>query len=155
MDFAEVTWQAPEFIQHQKGIGWYFVLGGITAVLALASYWATDGDIFASASIVVALIVLASFAARAAKDRTYSIDEDGVYIDDKLHPYGEMQSFSIVHDGAQESIYLLPAKRFAAPLSLYVPVEKGEEVISVLEQYLPYDERDVSFVEILMNRLKF
>ena len=150
-----ISWTASEFVEHGKGIGWFAMLGAIAAVVAVIVFLVGGNDWFSAITSVVIILILGVFATRRPDDKEFTVSGEGVYIGEELHPYESFESFSIVHDGNFESIYLTPHRRFAAPINLYFPVEQGDAIVDIIADYVPYDEKDLSFVDRTMHRLRF
>ena len=149
-----VSWEAPEYLAHQRGFGWYVLLaiGGV-GVAALI-YWITR-DIFASVSIVIAAGIIGAFALRQPQTIAYSLSPSGLTIGSKTHPYNSFKSFSHVSEGAKPNVLLLPAKRFMAPITLHFEPKEEEKIIQILGQFLPRDEHKLDNVERLSRHLRF
>jgi hypothetical protein len=148
----EVSWQASEYISHQRGIGWY--AGFVSVVFAISAgiiYW--QRDIF---SVVVLLLLsggLLYFINAKPNSRTYIIDDDGISIGDALFPFETFRSFSIQ---AERGLYLLtfrPLKRFGLPTEAYMTKAEVDLVVAILQRHLPLEEREMNFIDKTINQL--
>lgn len=150
-----VEWTASEYVAHHKSIGWFMALGAATAVLSIIVYLITRGDMVSSGMIVLAGIAFGIFGARQPEVLQYNVSDSGIRIGQKFYGYGEFKSFSILNEGAFNSIMLLPLKRFMPPISIYYVPEDEEKIIHNLSTALPVEDRQEDRLDRLMRRLRF
>lgn len=149
-----VHWTASEFIAHTKTAGWYMLL--VVAALLLAGFvFIVTKDKISAVMIVIVAVIFAVFAARKPRELNYQVDGSGVQIGPKAYPYGAFRSFSIVEEGAIESIWLMPLKRFMPILTIYFDPKDGQKIVDVLAQFLPVENRQMDPIDRLMHRLRF
>ncbi len=150
---GQVAWRASEFEYHHKKFGWYLMLalgvGALSAVAVLIKQWMT---IAVLAVMGAALMV---YANRKPRELDYSIDERGVSIGDKLYPFSQFESFSIIEDANSSMLDLDPVKRFAPRVSLALEDGHEEEVAKALAVHLPLIDREPDLIERVTRRLKF
>jgi len=149
-----VGWEASEFIEHERGASWYFLLLLITAILAAAMYLLIK-DYFAVAVTVVAGVVIAYYAGHKPKQISYEISSQGIRIGEKVYKYNQFRSFSVIREGDHNSISLEPTKRLMPPLSIYFSIDDEERIKDALGDRLPYEERKASVADRLAHRLRF
>lgn len=149
-----VQWTASEFIAHDKGAGWYVLVGVGTVVLAAVTYFLSR-DRFTPALIVIIGILFGVIGARKPRELTYVIDEQGVTIGDKFYAYSNFKSFSVVQEGGIESIWFAPLKRFMPSLSIYFAPTDEQKIIDTLSQFLPVEARTLDPIDRLMHRIGF
>lgn len=149
-----LTWQASEFVDHQKSIGWYVPMIGVALVLTGLTYWSTK-DILASLVVVAAAVAFGVYAKQKPRTLAYSLSDTTVSIGDKHYRYDDFKSFSVVQNGALYSILLEPVKRFIPTLTIYFPPDEGEKIFDTLASQLPHVERQVDPLERLMQKIRF
>ena len=149
-----VEWSASEFLDHNKGIGWYL---GLTFVIVVISglVYVLVKSIFTS--IMILLIGVAFGIAGARKPRTleYGVNSQGIKIGDKFHPYTDFKSFSITSEGAIKVLVLTPFKRLSTPLSLYYEEKDEDRIMTIVSNNLPHEEHVKDPVEQFMRKVKF
>jgi hypothetical protein len=151
---ARASWSASEYISNPKNAGWFGLLGVGSIITAGIVYFVTR-DIVSTVVIGVLGITVGIFAARQPRVLEYHIDEKGIHIGGKFYFYGAFRSFSVVQEGAFSFISLMPLKRFMPPLAIHFSPEDEEKIISVLGDYLPYEEHKRDMVESVSRRLRF
>lgn len=149
-----VAWQAPEFIEHIHGPGWYASLLLITAAVAAAVYFST-GEYFATVTIVVVGVIVGVFAGHKPQPVQYEISSSGLAVNDKNYPYNSFKSFAVMREGPLNSINLYPLKRFMPPVSAYFQPADEKKIVEALGDYLPYEERKMEGIDRLSRRLRF
>lgn len=148
---AVVEWQAQEYITTDKNPIWYaglgiFVIGSIALdVLLLQTFFTV------SALAVVIAIVLIVMHVRPARMINYKLDRDGLYVDEQLYPLVDYKSFGVLHDGKENTVHLIPVKRFKPSLQVYFPVESGEAIVDSLSSRLPMEELHLDFVDRIVH----
>jgi len=153
-DPEAVTWTASEFINHQKGGGWYMILVAVTIVITGIVYLLTKDKITA-AVVIVAALALAVYSRRQPRELNYQISADGVKVGDKHFSYESFKSFSIVPEAGFSSIVFMPMKRFAFPLTLYHAPEHAEGITAILTARLPLQNHEPDSIDRLMRRIRF
>lgn len=149
-----VSWTASEFIAHQKNAGWYMLLVAAAVVLAAVIYLLTR-DPVSTGMVGVVLVVLLLLASRQPRTLSYQLDGFGIHIGDRSYPYDNFKSFSVVDEGAINSITLLPLKRFMPPISMYYDPKDEDKISAVLSDYLPFVEGQKDIVDQFMRRIRF
>jgi hypothetical protein len=150
-----LSWEASEYIDHEKSGGWYILLTVGAVVVAVGVYFLTKGDWFATGVVSIAAILFGIVAARRPRTLKYEITGQGIGIGDKHYAFSEFKTFSLITDSALHSIQLLPLKRFMPPLSMYFPPTEEENVVQTLGNYLPYENRGHDAFDRLMGRIRF
>ncbi len=148
-----VTWTASEYIDHERGMGWYALLLLATLIIAALTYLITK-DYFATGTIVALGIIVGLFVRRKPQEITYELSARGLKADAKEYEYSLFKSFSIVEDGAMTSLSLYPVKRFMPPISVYFAPEQEEKIVKVIGEHLPYEERKLDSIDRLSRRLR-
>jgi len=149
-----VSWTASEYIDHKQGAGWFTALMLATLILAAIVYLITK-DYFATTIIVIVGILVGVFARRAPRELNYELSADGLKIEDKLYPLHGFKSFTIIEEGPVGSLEFMPLKRFMPPVSAYFELADQKKIVAVLQNYLPYEDRQLDGVERLSRRLRF
>jgi hypothetical protein len=148
-----VSWQAPEFIEHPHPGSWYAGLTVITAALAAVVYLTTK-DIFATGTIMIMGIIVWVFAGHKPGLAQYELNNRGLSINGKLYPYSGYKSFTILREGDFSSVNLFPLKRFMPPISAYYGQADEQKITDALGDQLPYEERQMDGVDRLARRLR-
>lgn len=148
-----ISWEASEYIHHQKGFLWFVAFGAITlAILAVAVYFQVWTFV---ALIVVMAIAFLVYALRKPRPVHYSLTADDIKIGEKSYHYSDFRAFGIIPDGGVFSVQLLPTKRFMPAITMYFEEADGEHIVDILGAHLPMEEVDHDLVDRLMRRLRF
>jgi hypothetical protein len=154
---APISWTASEFVHHEKPAGWYGVVLGSGVFLAIVVFFLTGrglSGIFASFVVILSVIAMLLVGKRQPRVLSYSIDEEGISIENKLYDFEMFSSFSVL-DGPVNSILLMPLKRIAAPLTLYFSDEDADNIVDTLGEFLPHEDRKIDSVDRLMSKIRF
>ena len=95
-DEAHYEWEGREYDHEPKGAEWYVTLGIITLALVVAAILFSEYLI--AVLIVAAGFALALHAAKVPPVHQFRLTDAGLFTGDELHPYGAMESFSILED---------------------------------------------------------
>lgn len=149
-----LSWQASEYVHHEKQFQWFLPLIGGAGVLLLISLFVIQSLTFALL-IVVMTIALAVYAVRPPRIISYRLSDAGIKIDEKPFGFHDFRYFGIIQDGPIYSALLIPNKRFLPPVSVYFPVENGEQIVDILGSHLPMQKVHLDFIEKLTHQLRF
>lgn len=151
---SQAEWTASEFMDHDKAADWYMALGLGAVILSGVLYFATR-DFISIFVVVVATVLFGISGSRRPQTRSYQVTNVGLQVDQKMYPYSDIKSFSVIDEGSIHSIQLLPLKRYMPAMTIYYPPDQEEEIFNALANYLPYEERKHDSVDKLMKRLRF
>ena len=150
---SAVSWTASEFIEHERGAGWYAALFVVTVALAAAIFLITH-DYFAAAVIVILGIILAVYARNKPGQITYELNPTGLKVGQKPYAYSLFKSFSIIREGALSTITFYPLKRLSLPISIFFDAKEEGRIASLIGEHLPLEERGPDRFDDLTRRLK-
>ena len=148
-----VEWLAKEYIAPGKNALWYAGLAAVVvAVIALDFFvlkaWTVSFLILAIAAVLIAMSV------RPSRDIQYRLTQKGLFVGEQLYDFNDYKAFGVTHDGKENSVLLIPVKRFRPGLSVYFPVESGEQIVDVIAGRLPMQEIKLDFVDKLVKMLR-
>ncbi len=149
-----ITWEASEYIAHEKPITWYLILYGVSLALSLFVYIVTQG-IVGSIAIMTMAVCLGFLASRPPQSKQYELSSDGIKINGQLYGYASYLSFSVVEEGAIDSIWIKPIARFKPFIVMYFTPEDEDKIIDVLSNFLPHEQRELDKIDQLSRRLRF
>lgn len=147
------TWEASEYIHHQKPFTWHLGFFAIGAAVAALLYFVLQ-DWFAVAVVVLMFIALFVYAVRKPDTLRYQISADGIDIGPKHYPYGRFRAFAVMQ-GAIPNIVLEPLQRFSPPISMYCAPEAVQTIVGHLTKYLPQTEKQSDVIDKLTHYLRF
>lgn len=149
-----ISWSASEFIEHEKPHGWYAILAAGAILLSTILYFLVR-DVVTVVVVGIATVLLGVVGARKPRSMNYALSQTGIQIGEKTYPYSIFKSFSMIEEGAIDSIQLMPLKRIMPPVSIYFPPEQGDQIFEILSAYLPHEDREHDPLDRLMKRLHF
>lgn len=149
-----ISWTASEYIEHSREASWYVGLTIGTLVLSGLMYLLTR-ELFATAIIIILGIIVASVAHRKPRKLDYQITSQGLNIGDKSYSYKEFRSFALVEEGPLSCLMFIPLKRFAAPLTMYLEKDDEQNIVSLIGEHIPMEQRSPDRIDTLSRRLRF
>lgn len=151
-DIEPVTWNAHEYIHQEKGTMWYMVFAVVLALSVGATVWLQQWT-FTAVLVVIAVVIVIN-SKRPPRELTYTLDGEGLTVDQKLHRFSDFKSFGIIRDGEAFSVMLIPIQRFQPSVSVYFPEESGEAIVDMLGSRLPMKELKLDAVDHLVRWLR-
>jgi hypothetical protein len=148
-----MSWQANEFIDHDRSTGWYILLIFGTVGLAAVMYLLVK-DYFATGAILIVGVVTVIYTSHKPKHQEYELSSVGIKIGEKSYDFSMFRSFSIVYEGEHTSIHLEPIKRYMPPMTVYFPPEKEQQITETIGNFLPFQNRQAGMTERLSHRFK-
>ena len=150
---SSIAWEASEYLQHNNGTGWYIGFFVVAAVLI------TFAIILRAWTFIPVVIVMAIagiiHVRRPPRVLRYELSDAGLQIGDRLHPYGDYKSFSVIRDGAFFAILLMPAKRFSPSTIVYFDEADGEAIVDAFGTRLPMEHHDLDSLERFLRLIRF
>jgi len=149
-----VEWEASEFISSTKSPVWHIAFigaGFLTAILLVV----VMRDIFASIFIFIMFGLTYSVAVRQPRTLKYAVGDQGVTIGDKIHPYELFHSFSVVQEGALDSIQFNPLQRLSLPIVIYFAPDDSRAIFDTISHYLPHEQKELSSIDRFSRRIHF
>ncbi|MFI5240332.1 MAG: hypothetical protein ACHQUB_01320 [Candidatus Saccharimonadia bacterium] len=150
---ASFSWQASEFIHHQKQGLWYF--GFAVVALLLIGIALITKQWFSAAVFVAMAFALLVYAKKEPRVLNYMIDDGGISVENKLYRYEQFRSFSVFNDVAWHSIDLDPTQRFQPRLTIIFESKDLDSILGILSQNLPRADRLPDLVERATRIIKF
>lgn len=152
-DEAPVSWVAHEYIHQEKGALWFvlfalIILGFLAISIFLMQSWS-----FAALLAVIAVVVVV-YSRRPPRELTYSLTDEGLTVDDKLHKFSSFKSFGVIRDGEEFSVMLIPVQRFQPGITVYFPEEAGEDIVDILGSRLPMKDLKLDMVDHVVRLLR-
>lgn len=148
-----VTWEASEYIHHNRDGLWFVVFIIITLLFVALSIFLLSNYFF-TALIVVMATALFIYARRPPHVEHYTLNADGFSIGQKFYPFNEFRAFGVVEDGALYSVRLLPTARFGQALTVYFAENDGERIVDILGAYLPMETLQLDLLDVILRRLR-
>ena len=147
-----VNWEAEEYLQRDKKIGWYIGFAIVVlALIALSVYlqWWTFTVLVALSA--VALII---YSVRPPRKLHDSLSSKGLSEGNVLYSYEIFKSFGVLQDGNDYAIVLTPRKRFSPRVTVYFPKESGEKIVDAFGMRLPMEEVKLDFLDRIVKMLR-
>jgi hypothetical protein len=153
-DDSVVTWEASEYIHHQKAATWYLGLAGIAIIICGLLYVSTE-DWFSITVVLLMAVAVGIYAHRAPQVQRYTISGKGLSIGQHHYSINEFSSYQVADEGGVQSLTFTPLKRFMPPVSVYFPPQDGARIMTVLGTILPREERQPDIIDRLMRMVRF
>lgn len=149
-----ITWEAPEFQNHEKNTGWYLVLFLVTIFSAILFFILTK-------SVMTLIVILLGglgfgvIAGRKPNQLSYVMNDKGLRIGNKDYLFSEFRLFIVNPETSISELTLVPTKRFMPSLSIIFEQKDEQKILDILSKVLPYEERKQDFIDSLMHKLHF
>ena len=149
-----IEWTASEYIVHEKDTMWYVIVSFVSIIIAVVVYLITS-ELIASITIVVVAFSAVFFASRKPETKNYKITTNAITVEDKRYSLNDFKSFSIVDEGAIDSIWFKPLARFKPMVIIYFAPEDEQKIADALSNFLPYENRELDPLDRFTRRMRF
>lgn len=149
-----ISWQASEFVHHEKSMEWFLSLIGIATILLLVDVFLIKSWTFGALIVVMAISAIA-VGRRPPRTLNYLVSPGGIQIDEKQFHFHDFRAFGVIQEGAFYSIRLIPVKRFMPTVNVYFPPEHGEEIVDMFGSILPMEKIESDFIDKLVEKIRF
>lgn len=147
-----VSWEAEEYITHDKNAGWYIGLAIVGLALVALSVWLQWWTF--TALIVLCIISLLIYVLRPPRKIKYSVDAKGLTEGEKVYMFDDYRAFGILQDDTNFAIVMMPRKRFSPAVTVYFPKEKGEEIVDIFGARLQMEEVRLDLIDKIVRKLR-
>ncbi len=150
-----LSWRASEYTHHERDATWYWVTGGIAAILLMIAI--KQQNFFFGVFILLATTVLFIFYKREPEVVEFSLVESGIHIGKtKFIPYKEIEGFTL-RDRPGMLTELIIKKRTRTNPYLRIPTDDNTaiEIKDLLLQKLPEIEYKESVTDTISDLLGF
>lgn len=150
-----MTWEIPEFEQHERGRLWYIIAFVVVAALLV---WALLNANYLFAILIIIFAITSYLQiSRHPADITVRITEKGVAIGDRLYRYDTLRAFWVIYKPPVVNALYLEFKNSLRP-EMSIPLKKKNpvKVREILLDYLTEDleKEEESFSDQLRRQLK-
>ena len=154
MEQIIISWQAQEFVHHEKNFGWYLTF--FVVVLMLIIYEIILKDYFAALSFFIMGILLFLITRYRPIEVTIRITNKSISIDDFRVPFSNIKHFWIVDHEHAKALHLETTAYLNHLMIIQLGDQDPEEVRQALLPYLPESAENVEhFTHKIARKLKF
>lgn len=154
VDDKVVTWEASEYIHHQKGTEWYLGFAGLL-ILAGTLLYLLLKDVFSVIVLALMGVAVGIYAGRKPNVQRYSLSRSGLSIGTHHYALDDFRNYSLIEEGGVQSVTLIPLKRFMPPVSIYFLPQDGAKIAEILGNILPHEEHQPDLVDRLLKIVRF
>ena len=151
---GSITWEASEYVAHEKPFSWYLALYGGSLVVTFVVYL-LNRDILTAVAIMTVAFCAGFFASRQPGSKKYELSAKGLQVNGKLYRFADFRSFSVVEEGAIDSIWLKPLNRYVPALVMHFAPDDEDKIVEMLANYLPHEQRELDAIDRASRRLRF
>lgn len=149
-----ISWEAIEFKEYPKTLGWYTALYCIALMLVV--YEIFEKDIFAAVTIVILTIFITVFAKQKPQFVRVTLNSVGVKLDNITIPYKQIKHFWIVEEPHHRTLNIETTAYFHNTVIIELQEQDPEEIRKFLLDHLfEHEDTGATFVQRVMHRLKF
>ena len=131
-----LTWHAPEFLNHPRGLWWWVVVSALTLAIVIYSVLTNS----ATTAIVFLLLAGVYFLTHSQSPRIIDITvtELGIWVHRTFYPYNTIQGFWLVYNPPfVTTLNLQTTKKSFSHLVLQLNEQDPVEVQAVLSRKIP------------------
>jgi len=149
-----ISWNAPEYLQYEKGRRWYLVAGAL-AIIAVIISLLTDNITMALAIIAFSGVYYYIQTHHPPKEINIRITELGIYLGDMFFPYSHIRAFWIIYRDGVKTLNLRVAKRFHSDVVIQFDGQDPTPVRNYLVGQIPeWEGKEETVSEVLFRQLK-
>ncbi|MEO0084454.1 MAG: hypothetical protein ABIJ94_01850 [candidate division WOR-3 bacterium] len=149
----KITWKAPEYEHIEKDKGFTITVLVVFGLLFLWRAWRHDFTLSLLIALAGLLVILLGH--KKPKERTFTLTDKGVYVDQDFHPYDEFSSFYVFHEPPIQEISFL--KKHTIFPHFHIPLGEQNYVLiqNFLKKYLPEKPHRYPLSDLIARFLGF
>lgn len=144
----KIEWRSPQYIHTEKTPDWYWIVGIITATIAIIAI--IVGNLIFAILIIVSSITLSLFASHEPEIVTNEISSTGIQKNNVFFPYNHIESFWVEIGDAYPRLILKQKQKLSQFLIILINVEDGEDIKTFLSNHLEEEKMSESIFEKLL-----
>lgn len=149
----KLEWMAPEHIYVEKNSDWYWIVGIVTATVALISV-IMNNTIFAIL-ILVSGFTLSLFASRKPQTVHVSLENTGIRFGTMFYPYKNIESFYVETKDMYPRI-IFKSKSYLSPImKILIHIDDADEIEEILTENIQKEDLSEPLLEKILIRLGF
>ncbi len=152
-------WEAPEYIQKEHSVDWYWGIG--LTCLALVGISILMDNVLFGIFIVIATVTVFYFSRREPHIISFALYADKLTINDRSYPFRTFVSFWIreplLENNPTGAVLALREQRMTAPI-MTIPIPDDidlDALHELLSEYMDEEEHPEHLSEKIMDRLGF
>jgi len=148
------SWEAPEFIKHQKGPIW-FIIAGIIAVMLIVYAVMSNSWTFAVAILIMSGVYFL-YQHLEPNKIVVTISEMGVKFDSQEFPFSDIEAFWFIYKPPHvQNLHLRTKKKFQQDLVIPLENQDPAPLYEFLASKVPeWSDKEESIQETLIRSLK-
>lgn len=154
----DLSWQADEYQNYQRGPGWYIAVVLVTAALAVGVFFLADGDPVPAVAVVLMAVIFVGYALKPPGRQSYSVGSGGLKVGSKTYPFIGFAVFNVLKDDHSARLHLIFNRRLIPPLTISLPDDpaQAEKISRYLSEVVSYNPEVVPHpIDRLMHHLRF
>lgn len=151
-----LAWQAAEPARVPSANPYALLVLALVALLFIGVTLFIGGFTFGSflsiVTIAIGLFTLVYASRYQSQLQDYAIYESGVQVGNQYYNFWQLRSFVLVTSDTTASVVeLIPAQRTMFQVAMHLDSTSAEQAIAILEQKLPREDREPTFIDRLSN----
>lgn len=135
---AVLSWDTPEYEEHERGRLWYVVAGIIIALLLIFCVY-TANLLFALIIVITSFVIILQHTRRPERYK-FAITGSGIVIGDNFYPYEDLDSFWIAYSPPEvKKVYFTFKSSFKPEIYVHLEDQNPLLVRDTLLDYLDED----------------
>ncbi|NTU69653.1 hypothetical protein HGB13_02385 [bacterium] len=147
-DNAIYSWDAPEFLYHEKSALWhvfvYTSIAALTLLMVFLKQW------FSIPVFLLIGVLVFQYAEVKPKHISVTITNLGIVVGDKFFPFSEIKSFWVLYNPPLKQLNFELTKRFSPVISVLI---EGTDPVIIKDLLAPHIIEDDTRTEDLVDRV--
>jgi len=154
-EHSEISWVAPEYIQHHKSREWY-IGAAVLAVLVIIIDFISQNWTMALAVITFAAVYKFTQEKHPPKNIAIIITEMGIHVGEMFFPFSHIEAFWIIYSHGVKTLNLRVKGRFYSDVEIQLDDQNPGEIRKYLLSRIPeWEGKNEPFIDSLLRLLKF
>lgn len=150
----EISWEAPEYIQHEKGWKWFLIAGII--IILFAVYGALTDNWTLSIALVLAAAVYVMVHGQTPKHIEIIVSKTGIKVGEREYPYQNIKYFWIIYEpNKTRTLNLESNSKFLPDIAIQLGDQDPAELRTFLLMHVREKEgKEETGIDALLRILK-
>ncbi len=149
-----ISWEAPEYFQHEKGWKWYLIAAILIVLLVI--YGIFTNNLTLAIALVLASAVYMMVHAQAPQHVNVIVSRTGIKVGQREYPYQNIKFFWIIYSPHKiKTLNLETNSRYLPDISIQLGDQDPAQLRTFLLMHIREKEgKEENFVDLIMHILK-
>jgi hypothetical protein len=145
-----IAWQDYEFPVRVKSKKWFLKIIAATAIIG-AILFILSRDYVTIIALIVGVLVLIAYSFRKPKITNFTVNKQRITIGKHQFSFMDYNAYFMKEYENHNAIVLIPYKRFAPSVTIYIKDEYVDQVVDLISEIIPIGAEPFNMIDFILD----